>query len=101
MGVTTMYIASKYEDITPLKIKAVYEKIAHKKLSMDQIRQMELKILKAIDYRVSAPSVLDFLKCYLKEVLDIGHLGNTSLKKEEKENLPKDSDSPAGQNLLI
>lgn len=35
MGVTSMYIASKYEDITPLKIKAVYEKIAHKKLSMD------------------------------------------------------------------
>ena len=57
---------------------------------------MELRILKSIQYKVSAPSVLDFLKCYLKEVLDIGHLGNTSLKKEEKESLPKDSDSPAG-----
>ena len=38
MGVTSMYVASKYEDIQPLKIKMVYEKIAHKKLSMDSIR---------------------------------------------------------------
>lgn len=101
MGVTSMYVASKYEDIQPLKIKMVYEKIAHKKLSMDSIRQMELKILKAINYKISSPSVLDFLKVYLKDVLNIGHLGNTSLSKEEKENLPKESDSPQGQNLLI
>lgn len=63
---------------------------------MDAIRTMELKILRTINYKISAPSVLDFLKIYLKEVLNIGHLGNTSLKKEEKENLPKDSDCPAG-----
>ena len=74
----------------------VYEKIAHKKLSMEAIRSMELKILKSIEYKISAPSVLDFLKVYLKDVLNIGHLGNTSLKKEEKENLPKESDSPEG-----
>ena len=96
MGVTSMYIASKYEDIQPLKIKMVYEKIAHRKLSMEAIRGMERKILQTINYKITAPSVLDFLKDYLKEVLAIGHMGNTSLKKEEKENLPKDSDSAAG-----
>lgn len=33
-GVTTMFIASKFEDIYPLKMKTVHEKIAHKKLDI-------------------------------------------------------------------
>jgi hypothetical protein len=96
-----MFIASKYEDIQPLKMKMVFEKIAHKKLPIEKIKAMELEILKTIHYRIPAPSVLDFLKIYLKEVLEIGHLGNTSLKKEEKEAMPTNSDCPAGQKLLI
>lgn len=39
IGVTSMFIASKYEDIYPLKMKMVFEKIAHKKLSIDKIKQ--------------------------------------------------------------
>jgi hypothetical protein len=33
-----MFIASKYEDIQPLKMKMVFEKIAHKKLSVERIK---------------------------------------------------------------
>lgn len=73
MGVTSMFIASKYEDILPLKMKMVFEKIAHKKLSIDKMKQMELNILKTINYKIQAPTVLDFLKTYLKYVLNIGH----------------------------
>jgi hypothetical protein len=87
-GVTCMFIASKYEDIYPLKMKMVYEKIAHKKLPIDKIKSLELDILKTIKYRIPAPTVLDFFKVYLKDILGIGHQGNTSLKKEEKERLP-------------
>ncbi len=96
-----MFIASKYEDVQPLKMKMVYEKIAHKKLPIEKIKAMELEILKTIHYKIPAPSILDFLKVYLKDVLDIGHLGNTSLKKEEKEAMPTNSDTHAGQKLLI
>lgn len=74
----------------------VFEKIAHKKLPIEKIKQMELEILKTIHYKIPAPTVLDFLKVYLKEVLEIGHLGNTSLKKEEKDTLPTNSDCPLG-----
>lgn len=42
MGVTTMFIASKYEDIYPLKMKMVFEKIAHKKLPISVIQKLEL-----------------------------------------------------------
>ena len=47
-GVTAMFIASKYEDIYPLKMKMVHEKIAHKKLSIEQIKSLELDLLKTI-----------------------------------------------------
>lgn len=70
-GVTTMFVASKFEDIYPLKMKTVFEKIAHKKLDIQRIKTLELEIMKAIEYKIHAPTVLDFLKVYLVEVLSI------------------------------
>ena len=66
IGVTAMFIASKYEDIYPLKMKMVYEKIAHKKLPIEKIKQLEMDVLKTINYRIPAPTSLDFLKVFLK-----------------------------------
>lgn len=37
IGVTSMFISSKTEDIYPLKMKMVYEKISHKKLPISRI----------------------------------------------------------------
>jgi len=96
-----MFIASKYEDIYPLKMKMVFEKIAHRKLSIEDIKSLELDILKSINYKIPAPTVLDFLRVYLQEVLGIGHMGKTSLTAEEKAAIPTSSDSPAGMNHLI
>ena len=101
IGVTCMFIASKYEDIYPLKMKMVYEKIAHQKLAIEDIKSLELDILQVINYQIPAPTVLDFLRVYLKQVLDIGHQGKTSLTKAEKEKIPTSSDSPDGMKLLI
>ena len=82
IGVTCMFIASKYEDIYPLKMKMVYEKIAHKKLAIEEIKTLELDILSHIQYKIPAPTVLDFLRVYLQEVLDIGHMARSSLTAE-------------------
>lgn len=101
MGVCAMFIASKYEDIYPLKMKMVFEKIAHKKIPVERIKALELDYLKTIHYRIPAPSVLDFLRIYLRDVLAIGHQGNSSLRPEEKALLPTSSDSPAGQKFLV
>ena len=73
VGVTCMFVASKYEDILPLKMKMIYEKIAHKKLSIERIKTTELDILKVISYRIPMPTSIEFLKIYLKEVLDISY----------------------------
>ena len=99
IGVTCMFIASKYEDIYPLKMKMVYEKIAHKKLPMEKIKTLEMDILKTIKDRIPAPTSHDFLKYYLKQVLNIGRSGkstNVEVKLAEGET-PK----PANESLLI
>jgi hypothetical protein len=79
-----MFVASKYEDIYPLKMKMVYEKIAHKKLPIEKIKSLEMDILRVINYRIAAPTSLDFLKAYLKQVLNIGKCGK-SFSKDKKE----------------
>ena len=61
IGVTSMFLASKYEDIYPLKMKTVFEKIGHSKLDVSVIKKLELDIMKVIDYKIHAPTVLDFL----------------------------------------
>jgi Cyclin, N-terminal domain len=66
-----MFLASKYEDIYPLKMKMVFEKIAHKKIPIEQIKKIEMDILKVIHYKVQAPTSLDFLKVYLRDALGI------------------------------
>jgi len=43
-----MFIASKYEDYYPIKMKIVYEKIAHAKLKIEDIKKLELDIMKSL-----------------------------------------------------
>jgi hypothetical protein len=44
-GVSAMIVASKINEIHPLKVRTVYEKIAHRKLSVNDIVSTEAKIL--------------------------------------------------------
>jgi len=71
-----MFIASKYEDIYPLLLRTVYQKIAHKKISTQEIRDRELMILRALEFKVGAPTSYEFQAKYIEEVLG---------KHEEKE----------------
>ena len=45
MGVCCLFIASKYEEVYPLRMESVYDKIGHKKLSREAIKQTEMEIL--------------------------------------------------------
>jgi len=94
IGVTCMFIASKFEDIYPLKMKTVHEKIAHKKLEMHAIKMLELDILKVVKYKIHAPTVLDFLKDYLVGALGITVVNRTGTKKKEERALKVLNKSP-------
>lgn len=71
IGVTAMFVASKYEDIYPLRMKTIDEKIAQKKIPIEHIKNLELEMLKALQYEIEAPTALDFLKQLLLDVLGI------------------------------
>ena len=91
-GVTCMFIASKFEDIFPLKMKTVHEKIAHQKLQIQKIKDLELDIMKVIKYQIHAPTILDFLKVYMMEVLDIEIQSRTLTKEKEEKALQPDEE---------
>jgi len=55
-----MFLAAKYEEIYPFKMRHVYEKIGHKKLSKSSIKRQEADIIKTLDYNLSSATGYDF-----------------------------------------
>ena len=52
IGITSMFLASKFEDIQPLRMLTIFEKIAHKKVSIDSIKTLELEMVDCIKYKL-------------------------------------------------
>ena len=69
-GVVCMFMASKYEDVYPLLMKTVFNKIGHQKISVDQIRNKEMQILRALGFQLGGfPTPLEFLTSYIEKIL--------------------------------
>ena len=70
IGMTCMFIASKFEDSghQSISMKLLCEKIGHKKFTSEMIKKQELEILKSIKYIIAAPTSIDFIKFYLLKV---------------------------------
>jgi len=66
IGVTSMFLASKYEDILPLRMDTMYEKIAHKKILPQSIRSCEQDMLAVLEWFLQAPTVYEFVVRYCK-----------------------------------
>lgn len=58
VGITSMVLASKVEEITPFKIATAVEKMAHGKLTAKEIVKCETDILETLDFRVMGNSSL-------------------------------------------
>ena len=70
-GIVTMFIASKYEDVVPLMMRTVVNKIGHNKFELRQIEDKELDVLKVLGYKIGSPTVKEFLDRYMEELSDI------------------------------
>ncbi len=68
IGVTTIFTASKYQDIYPLRLKVVYEKIAHKKLAPEDIKDREADIYQHLGYIVGKPTQWEFINFFIEEI---------------------------------
>ena len=55
-----MFLAAKYEEIYPFKMRHVYEKIGHRKLSKKEVKNQEALICNTLDFNLSAVTAFDF-----------------------------------------
>lgn len=58
IGITSMVLASKVEEITPFKVSTAVEKMAHGKLTAQEIVRCERDILETLSFRVMGNSSL-------------------------------------------
>lgn len=65
VGVTCMFIASKVNDLYPIKMKLMIDRVSHGKFVPLMLFNMEEAILKAIDYNINSPSTYEFLNLYI------------------------------------
>ena len=61
IGVTCMFTASKYEEIYPFKLNAIYDKICRKKFAKKEIIEMEEQLLEALDFELQQVTPLDII----------------------------------------
>lgn len=61
-GVVAMFIATKYEDIIPLLMRTIVNKVGHGKFTKQQVNQKELEILRVLKFNLGAPTVLEHLE---------------------------------------
>ena len=67
-GILSMFIASKYEDIVPLMMKTVVNKIGHNKFELPTIQLKELEMLQTLGYKIGQPTVKEFIDRMLEQM---------------------------------
>lgn len=65
VGVTAMFIASKYEEIFPPEAED-FVKITDNAYTREEVFQMEAKMLATIGFRVTFPTAFQFMKRFIK-----------------------------------
>ena len=61
IGIASMFIASKFEDLCPIQMYHAKEKIGHNKFSAESIKEKEKEILQNIDFDLIFSTTFDFI----------------------------------------
>ena len=64
-GVVAMFLAAKFEEIYPLRIRIIHEKIAHKKFTKDEIRDRETQMINTLNFNVCPVTIINFIELSL------------------------------------
>lgn len=59
LGVVAMWMASKYEEIYPLRLKTLEQKIAHGKLSQAELKNKETEMMAVLEFQLEEGSVYE------------------------------------------
>jgi hypothetical protein len=97
IGICSIFIASKFCDINPIRLKFLVEKIGHDKFSKEEIINMEEKILNVLQYDILRPTIYEFTTYFFEDLFfffeNNFNIKNTSLKKYLKEFIENNSSS--------
>jgi hypothetical protein len=70
IGATCMFMATKAEEIYPIKLSALYDKICRKKFAKEQILGMEEEILQTLEFDLQQTTLFDLVQ-HLKNQVSI------------------------------
>lgn len=68
LGVTSIYLASKYEDVVPLHSSVVADKIAHNAIEPKTITAKELEFLRMFEFQMDFATPYDFWQTYMDKI---------------------------------
>jgi len=69
-GLTCMFMASKLEEVIPLRLKIVYDKIGRRQIAKELIVQKEQEIFQTLDYDTWFVTPLNLLDHYMITIVD-------------------------------
>lgn len=74
LGITSMFIASKYEEVVPIYMNTMTIRVAHNLLTPKEIMSAEREICNTLHWKFSGvPTSLDYLELYLQDPFFKGH----------------------------
>ena len=65
IGVTCVFIASKYIERDPLTLEIMSKSASHGKVSKSQIKKREMKIMNTLKFKISTPDLKECVDAYL------------------------------------
>ena len=68
IGMCSIFIASKFCEIYPIKLNILIQKVGHNKFSKEEILKMEEIIMINLDYDILRPSSLEFAEYFFEEL---------------------------------
>ena len=74
IGVTVIFVASKYEDVRPLRLSTLLNKATYNKFSSRQIVESEARVVAALQFKLSAKTTVEAFDHYLVRAFGQSHL---------------------------
>lgn len=68
IGLTAIFIASKYTEVNPVSLKIIIEKIGHEKFEKQEILRAEQLILSKLNYKIPKTDYLDLLYLIINNI---------------------------------
>lgn len=75
IGVVSMLLASKFEEVSGMDITFMYSQVVHKKITQKEMADFEIEMIRTLGFTVLVPTEFEFVETYIENLG--GGLGTT------------------------